>query len=65
MNKNLSHYIIFINTYIRISFRVISLRWTYKHRYAEFINNESKQKKKGMYNKYINSFYLNPLSKKN
>lgn len=46
MNKNLSHYIIFINTYIRISFRVISLRWTYKHRYAEFINNESKQKKK-------------------
>ena len=45
MNKKLSHYIIFVNTYIRILFRFISLRWTSKHKYTEFINNESKQNK--------------------
>jgi len=49
----------FINTYVRISFKFISLSWTYKHTYAEFINDESEQEIKGMYNKYIYLlFYL-------
>ena len=60
--KNKSYYIIFINTYVRISFKFISLFWTYKHRYVEFINNESKQEIVYTTNILIH-FYLKPLSK--
>ena len=48
---------------MRLSFKFISLRWTYKYRYMKFINNESEQEK-GIYNKYINSFLSQTLSKK-
>jgi len=56
MNKKWSYYIGFINTYVRISFKFISLCWTYKHRYVGFINNESKQENVYTTIKYINSF---------
>ena len=57
----------FINTYVRISFKFISLSWTYKHRYAKFINDESEQEMvctTNIYTYYFIYFYFKPLSKK-